>query len=199
MKKTLIALAASMICAATANAGITGLGLGIHGGIVSGYKNPILQESIIINPTYAGFDLTNKMTDIGAHLNIGTLQIIDIVLDLDYAWKKQQIISGLDLTFSDVSIAASVKKSLPLPVVKPYAGLGVAMHWVAYSLSVGGHNIVLPDNQSKLGLIIRGGVELSIPMFPLTPFLEYRYNTIQTTGKAVHYSAIIGGLTLNLP
>jgi opacity protein-like surface antigen len=183
----------------SALAGVSGLGIGVHGGLVSGYDNPILEESFLSD--FPGFELTNDMYDIGAHLNIGTFRVIEFDVNLDYAWKKQEVASGIDLTFSDFSISGSVRKSLPLGVLKPYAGAGLGLHVIAYSLDVGGQvvGVVLPDNESKSGFLFKAGLELNIPVFPLTPYGEYRYNIIQTTGKSTKYSSIIFGVTLDLP
>ena len=197
--RKLIFIAMIVVFVPNAFAGLTGLGFGVHGGLISGYKNPILRDAIQIQ--YQSFKLTGDMFDIGAHLNIGTLRVIEIDVELDYAWKKQEIISGVDLTFSDFSVTGSVRKSIKLGILKPYAGAGIGLHTVAYSLDFGGQTVgvVLPGNESKTGYLLKAGLELDIPVFPLTPYGEWRYNAIQTTGKSTKYTSIIFGITLNLP
>jgi opacity protein-like surface antigen len=182
----------------TANAGITGIGIGIHGGIVSGYDNPILEDSLI--QQYTTIDFSGNMTNIGMHVDIGTLRIIEFDGSLDYAWKKQGVTQGVDLTFSDFSISASVKKSFPLALAKPYVGAGLGIHALAYSIEASGQPVaVLPDNETKMGYHIKAGVALNIPVFPLTPFAEWKYNLIQTTDKSTKYNSINLGITLDLP
>ncbi len=199
--KKLIIIAIVSALTPNASAGLSGLGFGVHGGIVSGYDNPGLEEGLLAEPLFAGFELTSDMYDIGAHLNIGTFRVIEFDANIDYAWKKQEVISGVDLTLSDISVTASVRKSIKLGVVKPYLGVGGGIHVVAYSLALGGQvvGVVLPDNESKTGYLLKAGAEFDIPLFPLTPYGEWRYNVIQTSGKSTKYSSIIFGITLDLP
>lgn len=198
MKNIMLVLALTLT-GARASAGLSGLGLGVHGGVVSGYDNPVLEEGIPLDSL--GIELSEKMTDIGAHLNIGTFRIIEFDLNLDYAWKKQKIASGIDLRFSDISITASVRKSFALAALKPYIGVGVGQHWMVYSIELGGQviGVTLPADESKIGYHFKAGVDLDFPLFPLTPYGEWRYNMVQTTGKSTKYSAILVGITLDLP
>ena len=201
MKKIVLILSVIFI-GPNAFGGISGLGLGIHGGMISGYDNPVLKDSILSH--FASFDMSEKMTDIGAHLNIGTFKIIEFDLNIDYAWKKQEIASGIDLRFSDFSISASVRKSIALSSLKPYIGVGVGQHWMAYSIEFGdlvfpNIGVVLPENESKVGYHFKAGIDLDFPVFPLTPYGEWRYNIIQTSGESTKYSALLVGITLDLP
>ena len=187
-----------LLAAPAAYGGMSGLGLGVHGGIVSGYDNPVLAQGI---GDSLGIDVSDQMTDLGAHLKIGTFRIIEFDLSLDYAWKKQDLGSGIDLRFSDFSITGSVRKSYALAVVKPYIGVGGGLHWMAYSVEYGGQivGVVLPEDESKFGYHFKAGVDLDIPLFPLTPYAEWKYNVIQTTGESTKYSSIMVGVTLDLP
>jgi len=197
--KKLIIVAMFVLFAPNAFAGLTGVGLGVHGGLISGYKNPILRDAILVQ--YQNFKLTGDMFDMGAHINIGTLRVIEIDAELDYAWKKQEIVSGVNLTFSDLSVTGSIRKTLELGVLKPYAGVGIGLHRVAYSIDYGGQviGVILPDNESKVGYLLKAGMEFDLPFFPLTPYGEWRYNIIQTSEKSTKYTSIIIGLTLDLP
>lgn len=198
MRNVLLA-AALVLVGSRAFAGLSGLGLGVHGGLISGYDNQVLEDSILSQ--FASFDMSDKMTDIGAHLKIGTLRVVEFDLNLDYAWKKQEIVSGIDLRFSDFSITASVRKSIALAALKPYIGVGVGQHWMAYSLELGDQviGVVLPENESKVGYHFKAGVDLDFPVFPLTPYGEWRYNIIQTTGESTKYTVLLVGITLDLP
>lgn len=198
MRKAVLALII-ISAGSRAYAGISGLGLGVHGGIVSGYDNPVLEQGIPFDSL--GIDMSDKMTDLGAHLKIGTFRVIEFDLSLDYAWKKQGIGSGIDLRFSDFSITGSVRKSFALAVIKPYIGAGGGLHWMAYSIEFGGQVIAvaLPEDESKIGYHFKVGVDLDFPLFPLTPFGEWKYNVIQTTGESTKYSSLMVGITLNLP
>jgi len=197
--KNIVLVVALTLTGAKAFAGLSGLGLGIHGGVISGYDNPALKEGIPLDSL--GIELSEKMTDIGVHLNIGSFRIIEFDLNIDYAWKKQEIASGIDLRFSDFSMTASVRKSFALAALKPYIGVGVGQHWMAYSIEFGDQviGVVLPEDESKVGYHFKAGVDLDFPLFPLTPYGEWRYNLIQTAGKSTKYSAILAGITLDLP
>jgi len=196
--KKITLIVAFVFVVPSAYAGLTGIGIGIHGGIVSGYDNPVLEDSL--TNEYGDIDFSDNMTNIGMHVDIGTLRIIEFDGSIDYSWKKHEIIQGVDLTFSDISVSGSVKKSFPLAVLKPYAGVGVGIHALAYSIEVEGlPPAVLPDNETKIGYHIKAGVALNIPVFPLTPFAEWKYNIIQTTDESTKYNSINVGITLDLP
>ena len=179
MRKSMF-LIAYLLMAPAAFAGLTNIGIGIHGGIVSGYDNPVLEDSLINQ--IGNIDFSGDMTNLGMHVNIGTLRIIEVDGSLDYAWKKHEIIQGVNLTFSDISISGSVIKPFTLAVLKPYVGA-----------------VVLPDNETKMGYHLKAGVALNLPLFPLTPSVEWKYNMIQTTAKSTKYNSINVGITLDLP
>ena len=196
--KKLILIASFVFLASNAYAGLTGLGIGIHGGVVSGYDNPVLEDSIL--SLYTDFDFPDQMTNIGLHLNIGTLRIIEFDASVDYAWKKEEISSGVDLKFSDLSVSGSVRKSISLAVLKPYVGAGLGIYAMAYSIEAEILPLViLPDNEAKIGYHFKVGLELDFPLFPITPMVEWKYNVIQTTGESSKYNSINLGLTLDLP
>ena len=176
-----------MFIAPAAFAGLTNIGIGIHGGVISGYDNPVLEDTLVRQ--YTQIDFSGNMNNLGMHVNIGTLRIIEFDGSLDYAWKKHEITQGVKLTFSDISISGSVIKPFPVAVLKPYIGAGVGIHALAYSLETSGQpTAVLPSNESKLGYHLKVGVALNLPLFPLTPSAEWKYNIIQTTDKSKRLS-----------
>ena len=200
--KKILCLVAFVFVVPYAHAGLTGIGIGIHGGIVSGYDNPVLKNTLVdqFEALSIDIDFPDKMTNIGMHVDIGTLRIVEFDGSLDYAWNKHELTPGAKLTFSDISISGSVKKSFPMAVLKPYAGLGVGIHALAYSLEIEGlPPAILPDNETKLGYHFKVGLALNIPVFPLTPFAEWKYNIIQTTDESTKYNSINVGVTLDLP
>jgi hypothetical protein len=188
-----------------AYAGLTNIGIGIHGGIISGYDNPVLENSLVeqfaaLPIPIVDLDIPDKMTNIGMHVDIGTLRIIEFDGSLDYAWNKHDLVPGAELTFSDISLSGTVKKSFPMAVLKPYAGLGIGIHALAYSLELEGYpGILLPDNETKIGYHFKAGVALNFPLFPLTPFGEWKYNVIQTEDESTKYNSINIGISLDLP
>jgi len=183
---------------------ITGLGMGIRGGLIQNYKNPNL------NSLTTQKDFLKKMSMAGLHLKIGTLRIIDLEASLEYAWKKKEIIvEGVedyvgnkvkaDFTINDLSLNATAKYIFSVPVVKPYLGAGVGLHRLVYKISEGGYSVYLPENQNRLGFHGVGGFLLKFPMLPFELFGEGRYAIIQTKEEATKYTTILAGLTFNLP
>ena len=96
---------------------ITGLGVGIRGGLIPNYKNPNLNSL----PTQK--DFLKGMPMVGIHLKIGTLRIIHLEGSLEYAWKKKEVILPdqvkADFTINDLSLNATAKYIFSFPVVKP--------------------------------------------------------------------------------
>jgi len=200
MLKKALTLGALLLVSANAQASLTGIGFGIHGGTISGYNNLTLEQSV--KAAYSDFSLNKNMPDIGFHVVVSTLRIVTIDGSLDYGWKKVDVFQGLNLTYSTLSATASVRGTIPLVILGPYVGVGVGLYKNAYTLSGGplGHNvIVLPANQAKIGYLLKAGVDVHIPLIPLTPFAEFRYNHIPTSGNSTHYYQALAGLTLNLP
>jgi hypothetical protein len=197
MKKWMLALV--LFSFSSSAWGITGLGIGIHGGMIQDYTygnlNSIPAESK---------DWLENMPTIGAHLKIGTLPIIDAEVSMDYAWKKKEIVLDetikADFSIHDLSFNGTVKYILlPIPVVKPYIGAGVGLHRLVYGISNDAYSIYIPDDQNQLGWHVVGGAVLSLPVFPIDFFVEARYTNIPTTGKSTHYTTFLGGVTYNLP
>jgi opacity protein-like surface antigen len=200
MLRKSLTLIAALLLSANADASITGLGFGIHGGAVSGYNNLSLEESIgRADSTLRNFSLSKNMTNLGVHLNIGTLRIVQLDANIDYAWKKQKIYQDVNLTYSELSVIGTVRKSVKLAILSPYVGVGLGLYRSAYSISSGSITVVLPSNETKLGYHVKGGLELNIPLFPLSPYAEFRYHIIQTSKHSTKFYAMVAGLTLNLP
>jgi opacity protein-like surface antigen len=199
-KKVIPIIALTLVFFSSANAGLTGIGFGIHGGIISSYNNLTLEQSI--QAVYGDFSIEKNMPDLGFHVVISTLRIVTFDGSFDYGWKKLAVFNGLDLTYSTLSATASVRAQMTLSMIKPYVGAGTGFYRNAYSLSgeqLNGGVIVLPADETKVGYLVKGGIELNIPMSPLTPFAEFRYNHVPTSGKATHFYQALAGLTLNLP
>ena len=209
MKKYTLLLAMLFI-ASTANAGLTGLGFGVHGGIVSGYDNPGLELGVVGGLSdYFGetieIEMPDDMKNIGGHVIIGTLRVIEFDASIDYSWQKKTLFETAELRFSDLSISGSVRKSIPLAILKPYVGAGLGMHIMGYTLEADDQVIPLVDpnttveDESVIGFHFKAGVALDFPVFPLTPFVEWKYNSIKTSDESSKYSQVNLGITLDLP
>ena len=176
---------------------ITGLGIGVRGGLIQNYKNSNLDSL----PTQK--DFLKNMSLVGVHLKIGTLRIIHLEASMEYAWKKKEIILEdkikADFTINDFSVNATAKFIFSFPIIKPYAGAGVGLHRLVYKVSKGSYSMYLPENQNRLGFHGVGGLLLKFPTVPFELFGEGRYTIIQTKDKATKYTTILAGLTFNLP
>jgi opacity protein-like surface antigen len=176
---------------------ITGLGIGIRGGLIQNYKNSNLNSL----PTPK--DFVKGMPMVGVHLKIGTLRIIHLEASLEYAWKKKEITVEdqvkADFTINDLSLNATAKYIFSFPVIKPYAGAGAGLHRLVYKISQGSYSLYLPENQNRWGFHGVAGLLFKFPMLPFELFGEGRYTIIQTKDKATRYTTILAGLTFNLP
>ncbi len=184
---------------------ITGLGIGVRGGIIQNYNNPGLDA-------FSSSLSLDKMPFFGAHLKIGTLPLVDLELSAEYAWKKKEVsvfmgIASLkgDFTVSDFSLNATAKYHLlSIPVFRPYVGAGAGFHHLIYRLDIEGmlEPIIVPENESRLGLHAVAGIALKSAVLPFEVFAELRYTHIKTRQEewdtsSTHYSSIMGGITMN--
>jgi hypothetical protein len=197
------------VLATTLPAGaITGLGLGVHVGTTTSYDYSSLDDYIsaisdslesLGFPAIQSPKFNDKLTVIGIHGKIGTLPIIDFIGFLDYGWKKKSLGSGVDFRVSDFSFGLTALKKFGSSILKPYAGLGLAWHKLAYTLEAG-QSLVLPPapaDETKTGYHFVLGAELGFPLFPLAPYAEGRYNIISTTDNSTKFLLLSAGLTMN--
>jgi opacity protein-like surface antigen len=177
---------------------ITGLGIGVRGGVIQGYKCDNLNSL----PT-GKKDWLQDMPMIGAHLKVGTLRVIQLEASLEYAWKEQNLtLPGsvrAKFSINDLSVNGTVKYMLSLPAIKPYVGAGAGIHRLAYGISNHEFSVYIPEDQSKLGLHVVGGVLLSVPVVPLELMAEARYTRVQTAEASTRYATFLAGLTYKLP
>lgn len=183
---------------------LTGLGIGVRVGTIQNYDNPGLDA-------FSSFLSLDKMPVLGVHLKIGTLPLVDFELSAEYAWKKKNILVPMgiynlkgDFTVSDFSLNATGKYHLSVPVFKPYVGAGAGFHRLIYKLDIEGmvEPIILPENESRLGLHAVAGVALKAALLPFEVFIEGRYTHIKTRQdrldtSSTNYSSIMAGATLN--
>jgi hypothetical protein len=178
--------------------GITGLGIGIKGGVIQNYKNDNL-DSI---PTL-GQDWLKEMPMVGVHLKIGTLRIVHLEASVEYAWKEKEIVlenlTRTDFSISDLSLNGTAKYMFSFPVLKPYLGAGVGIHRLVYGISNEAYSVYVPEDQNRIGFHGVGGFVLSFPAFPLELLAEARYTSVRTENKSTRYTTFLAGLTFNLP
>jgi hypothetical protein len=186
------------LCFSSSAWAITGLGIGIRGGMIQNYTYPNLDKIPTSNK-----DWLKEMPMLGVHLKIGTLRIIQLEGSLEYAWKKKQIVVDQDVktdfSINDLSFNATIKYLFSFPIIKPYLGAGVGIHRLAYGISNHSYSVYIPADQSQMGWHGVGGVVLSPPAIPQEFFAEARYTNIPTQGQATHFTTILAGITYNLP
>jgi len=188
--------------------GLTGLGMGVHAGRLSNFDYGPLADSLGRAAALFGWDKTtfdDRMTTIGVHVDIGFLQVIEIVGDLDYAWNKTGLAPGVDFQLSDFSYGAGIKKKFSQSIIKPFIGVGVGIHRLAYTFESSYSPAdrmtiaaIIPDNQTRIGYYIAAGLSLEIPLSPLKPYGEYRYNRIATPEESTKFGMLIIGVTLGM-
>ncbi len=177
---------------------ITGLGIGIKGGMIQNYKN----DNLNLIPTQDQ-DWLEKMPLVGVHLKIGTFRIIHLEASVEYAWKEKEIVlknfTKTDFSINDLSLNATAKYIYSFPVLKPYVGAGVGIHKLVYGISNETYSLYVPEDQRRVGFHGVGGFVLSLPAFPLEFLVEVRYTSIQTENEPTRYTTILAGVTFNLP
>ncbi len=177
---------------------ITGLGLGIKGGLIQNYKNDNLNLIPVDEK-----DWLEEMPMVGVHLKIGTLRPIHLEASAEYAWREKEIILSdqvkTEFSIKDFSLNGTAKYLLSFPVLKPYVGVGVGIHQLVYGISNEAYSFYVPEDQNRLGFHAVGGVTLSFPAFPLELLAEVRYTSIQTKNEPTHYTTFLAGMTFNLP
>ena len=197
-KKILLASFVLVLFTGSEAGAITGLGIGVRGGVIQGYRNDNLNQL----PT-GKKDWLKDMPMIGAHLKVGTLRIIYLEASLEYAWKDQEIelkdLGKTKFSISDLSVNGTAKYMFSLLAIKPYVGAGVGIHKLAYGVSNDAFSVYIPEDESKLGLHALGGILLSFPAIPLELMAEARYTTVQTKGASSRYATFLAGLTYKLP
>jgi hypothetical protein len=191
---------------------ITGLGIGVRGGIIQNYQNPGLEAFSSSLEVFSSSLSLERMPFLGAHLKIGTLPLVDLEFSAEYAWKKKEVLVSIgiadlkgDFTVSDFSLNATGKYHfLSIPVFKPYVGAGAGFHRLIYRLDIEGmvEPIIIPENESRLGLHAVAGVSLKSAVLPFDVFAEWKYTQIKTKQKewdtsSTNFSSLMGGITLN--
>ena len=169
---------------------VKGIGFGVRGGYVSGYDNPNLIG------TTGEID---KLQMLGFHVQLGFIPVIDVGASAEYAWKSENnIFPNVDVTYGDFSLNGNVTYSFPVPVVKPYLGLGAGVHRLAYTWKSDTGTAGYADDQTTMSYQGLVGVSLGAPTIPVTFFIEGRYTSLQTDPDKTNYTTIMGGVTFGL-
>jgi opacity protein-like surface antigen len=178
---------------------LTGVSFGLRGGLVTNFDQPTFAT-----PGYE----SSAMPIGGLHVRISTLPMFDLIVTGEYAWKKNSYSwSGEELAISqrDLLFSASVVYPIKLKPISPYAGVGIARHSLGYDYtepsgwSLSTYGVEVPENTTKTGYHLLGGVDLKVPMFPLSFSAEFRMNWINTPEETTKYNSFVAGLNFSLP
>jgi opacity protein-like surface antigen len=188
MKRLLLILVLLAVAAVPSHA-ITGISLGARAGLGWNFEPGGL--------TVPGVEFDDKATDIGAQVKITTLPIVDFIFAADYIWKKKDYEIGgtdLELKISDFALTASVIKSFNFPVISPYAGGGIGNHHLSFQYTLVGNlaGLEVPGSTTELGYHVMAGVDVNIPMFPLSLTGEYRHYWVDTEERTKFHTVTVG-------
>jgi len=198
MKKTALLLAFLMAAAGSASA-LTGLDIGIKGGIVSNYS----QSGLSVG----GYDI-DRLNLIGGEVYFSKLPVIDVILSGDYSWRNETYsIVGQDLDFKlrDFAVTASAVYPVKLAMVTAYLGGGIGSHSLSYeyikaaSLSLADNGVEIPDASTFFGYHGIIGARMNLPALPFGFFAEGRFNRINAAGDDISFNSYCGGIFLSLP
>ncbi len=178
---------------------LTGVSIGLRGGLVTNFDQPGFAT-----PGYE----SNQMPIGGLHVRVSTLPMFDLIVTGEYAWKKNSYSwsgESLEISQRDLLFSASVVYPIKLKPISPYAGVGMATHSLGYDFAVPSgwslstYGVEVPGNTTRLGYHLVGGVDLKVPMFPLSFSAEFRMNWINTPDEVTKYDSIVAGLNFSLP
>lgn len=189
MKKT--ALLFMMLIMATSSYALTGISIGAKAG---------KAMKTDLGPVEGLADIDN-MTLIGAQIKIATLPLVDIIGTAEYAWGDAGL-TGLagKLKVHDLSLTVSVVYPFNVPVLKPYAGIGIGTHSVNYTVEISGAplGVPIPGDASHLGYHLIGGTDLEFAVLPFSFTVEARMNWVDTERELTRYFQITGGINFGL-
>jgi len=198
MKKAVCLLVFLLIAAGSANA-LSGLEIGIKGGIVDNYRQSGL--------TVGNYDI-NRLSLIGGEVYFSKLPMIDIILSGEYSWRNETYsFAGQDFEFKmrDFAVTASIVYPLKIAFATPYLGGGIGTHSLSYeyikplSLSLADNGVAIPETSTFFGYHGIVGAKINFPAFPLGFFVEGRFNRINAPGEDISFNSYTGGIFLALP
>jgi hypothetical protein len=189
MKKSLFLLI--IFSVATTSYALTGISAGVKGG---------QAMKTDLGPVEGLADIDN-MTLLGAQLKIATLPMVDFIGTIEYAWADAEL-TGIPgkLKVHDLGLTVSVVYPFNMPVLNPYAGIGIGTHRVSYSVELSGVplGVPLPADAGHLGYHLIGGADLELPALPFGLMVEARINWVETDRELTRYFQITGGVNFGL-
>jgi hypothetical protein len=168
---------------------LTGISLGVKGGLVSGVDLGSAEYVADID----------KMTLVGGQFKITTIPYVDFIGTVEYSWGDAELFGGVGkLKFHDLSLNGSVVYPVKLKIINPYVGLGIGTHANAYSLESAVGTVGIPDDKSYFGYHFLSGFDLSLPALPISFTGELRYNWIKSEPEKSRNLQLTAGVNWKL-
>lgn len=176
---------------------VSGLGIGVKGGVVTKFDDPNLKLS--------DFKFDN-LKYFGGFLKWGS-PYFDLELGAEYYWDKAQLdIVGEqhDAEVKDFFVGLTGKYNFDFPLLKPFIGAGIAMHDFTYKYSgplgeFDNVELVVPADKSYFGYHLVVGAKLSVAALPFEPFIEGKTGRVNTDPDATEFTVLAFGLIFRLP
>lgn len=199
MRYSYLALLALLLCfllAPVAQA-MSGLGIGVKGGVVTDFDDPNLKLS--------DFEFDN-LKYFGGFLKWGSTYF-DLELGVEYYWDKSQLsIVGEthDAEVKDFFVGLTGKYHFDFPLLKPFFGAGFAVHDFTYKYSgpLGEFDeveLVVPDDEAYFGYHLVVGAKLAATVMPFDLFIEGKMGRVNTDPEDTEFTLVSFGLIFKLP
>ncbi|UCD93768.1 MAG: hypothetical protein JSU69_08320 [Candidatus Zixiibacteriota bacterium] len=188
MKKVFLIL--FLVLAATSSSALTGLSIGLKGGIATNLNLPDFQYPI---------EELNKMNLIGGQVKISSVPLIDVIGTAEYVWrtKKTNLPFIEDYRVHDFVLTASIVYPYEMRVITPYAGIGISQHFLGFDASLPGvplpASFEVPGDEHSFGYHLLVGVNLSFPVFPISLNGEFRAFWFDTAKERSRYNTLTAG------
>lgn len=192
----LLALLMCLLLAPSAQA-LSGLGLGVKGGVVTDFDDPNLKLS--------DFEFDN-LKYFGGFLTWGS-QYFNLELGAEYYWDKSQLLivgESYDAEVKDFFVGLTGKFNFDFPLIKPFFGAGVAVHDFTYKYSgpLGEFDeveLVVPDDEAYFGYHLVVGAKLAAKVMPFDLFIEGKMGRVNTDPEDTEFTLVSFGLIFKLP
>ncbi len=117
----------------------------------------------------------------GAELDRSFTELLYLSLEVDYysntKTEKPGVagIEKIDLTYRLIPVTLNAKLRIPLPLIVPYAGVGVGAYWSELKVSTTISGTKISGSDSFMGFGYQGLLGAELDLSVLGIFLEYQY------------------------
>jgi hypothetical protein len=186
-----------ILCLTPQVGAVTGLGLGVKGGVVTDYDNPNIKLS--------DFEF-NNLKYFGGFAEFRRSSVA-FELGAEYYWDSQMLLildEEHEVKAKDFFIGVTGKVYFPFPLVQPFVGLGVASHKFTFEYNgpLGQYEnvtLVVPDDKAYFGYHLVVGARLAVAVIPFDLFVEGKIGKVNTDPDSTKFKIISVGLVFKLP